>query len=58
MIIDDTHYVEMITGHDRVVIDFYADWCKPCHMIKPIFGLLAEQNKGNVKFCCINVDNA
>lgn len=34
---DITHYLEIITGNDRVIIDFYADWCKPCHMIKPIF---------------------
>lgn len=57
LIKDVTQYLEIITGNDRVVIDFYADWCKPCHMIKPIFNQLADQNEGLVKFCCINVDH-
>lgn len=38
------------------VIDFYADWCKPCKMISPFLDELAEEYKGKVHFLKINVD--
>lgn len=38
------------------VIDFYADWCKPCKMVAPIMDELAVKYDGKVKFYKINVD--
>lgn len=32
------------------VIDFYADWCRPCKQIAPILEELATEYKGKVKF--------
>ncbi len=31
-----------------VMIDFYADWCKPCKMIAPFLDELAIEYKGKV----------
>ncbi|NLE96925.1 MAG: thioredoxin [Propionibacterium sp.] len=33
-----------ITGSDMVFLDFWADWCGPCHMFAPVFEKAAEQN--------------
>ena len=41
-----------------VVVDFYADWCGPCRMLKPIFEKISVNYEGAVKFLKINVDNA
>lgn len=38
------------------VVDFYADWCKPCKMIAPYMEELAVEYKGKVNFLKINVD--
>jgi thioredoxin 1 len=38
------------------VLDFYADWCGPCQMMKPIFAELEKDFAGKVKFTIINVD--
>ena len=38
------------------VIDFYADWCKPCKLVAPIMEELAAKYKGKVQFFKINVD--
>jgi thioredoxin 1 len=39
------------------VVDFWAEWCGPCKMLKPIFENTAKEMKGKVKFGKINVEN-
>jgi len=39
----------------KIVVDFYADWCKPCQLIKPVIEE-AEKNNEGIKFIYINVD--
>ena len=38
------------------VIDFYADWCKPCKMVAPIMEELASEYKGKIQFYKVNTD--
>ena len=33
-----------------IIIDFYADWCGPCKMLKPIFEKVSEDFKGRLLF--------
>lgn len=41
-----------------VVVDFYADWCGPCQIMKPIFEELSEDEnyQQKVDFIKVNVD--
>jgi thioredoxin 1 len=43
-------------GNTPVVIDFYADWCRPCKMVAPIMEDLAKEYKGKVRFYRVNTD--
>lgn len=43
-------------GDTPCVIDFYADWCKPCKMVAPIMDDLADTYKGKVKIYKIDTD--
>jgi thioredoxin len=43
-------------GDVPCVIDFYADWCKPCRMVAPIMDDLAMEYDGKVKIYKIDVD--
>lgn len=38
------------------VLDFYAEWCVPCQMMKPVFAELEKEYEGKVKFTVIDVD--
>jgi thioredoxin 2 len=39
-----------------VVIDFYADWCKPCKVMAPIFDEAASERAGTVLFTKLDTD--
>jgi len=41
-------------GKLPAIIDFYADWCRPCRMVAPILDELAEDYKGKVVIYKIN----
>ncbi len=44
-------------GDVPCVIDFYADWCKPCKMVAPIMDELAKEYDGKVKFYKVDTEN-
>jgi len=39
-----------------VVVDFYADWCRPCHALAPEISSLASAFDGEVAFVKLDVD--
>lgn len=43
-------------GDQPCIIDFYADWCRPCKMIAPIMVELSKEYKGKVRIFKINID--
>ena len=45
---------EVVESELPVIIDFYADWCGPCQMLKPIFKNLSEVYDGKLKFARID----
>lgn len=41
------------------IVDFHADWCGPCHVLRPLFKALSEELKDKkVAFGELNVDGA
>src|ERR1700756_2815143 len=39
-----------------VMVDFWADWCRPCHMLAPTVAEIALEYAGKLKVVKLNVD--
>lgn len=48
---------EVLNSDKKVLIDFNANWCGPCRMLRPVLDEVAREID-NVKIFSINVDNA
>ena len=46
----------VFSGDQPVIIDFYADWCRPCKMVAPIMDELSKEYKGKVRIYKVNTD--
>src|SRR6266481_3218340 len=41
-----------------VMVDFWAEWCRPCHMLAPTVAEIAQDYAGKLKVTKLNVDEA
>ena len=47
---------EKINSGKKVIVEFWAEWCGPCKMMKPIFERVSNNNESNVEMFTMNVD--
>jgi thioredoxin 1 len=56
--IDDAQFQATVLQSDRpVLVDFWADWCVPCHMVSPVVEEIAREHADKMKAVKVNVDD-
>jgi thioredoxin 1 len=53
---DQTFASEVEQSGTPVLLDLWADWCGPCHMLAPTIDQLSSEMAGRVKVAKLNID--
>jgi thioredoxin 1 len=54
---DGNFQVEVLQADRAVLVDFWAEWCVPCHMVSPVVEEIARDHSDALKAVKLNVDD-
>ena len=55
--IDDSKFEDEVLNADKpVLVDFWAEWCGPCHMIAPYVSEIADEQDEYLKVAKLDID--
>jgi thioredoxin 1 len=52
----DTFEQEVLQSETPVLVDFWAEWCGPCHAVAPVLDRIVEEREGEIKLVKVNID--
>ena len=56
-VVDETTFDELVLRAEKpVLVDFWAQWCPPCHQIVPILAQIADERKDQLTVVKLNSD--
>ncbi len=47
---------EVLQSETPVLVDFWAEWCGPCHAVEPVLQRIVEERNGDLKLVKLNID--
>ena len=47
---------EVLKSDTAVLVDFWAEWCGPCHAVAPVLEKIADERKDELKLVKVNID--
>jgi thioredoxin 1 len=47
---------EVLQSEQPVIVDFWAEWCGPCHAVAPVLDRIAEERGDELKLVKVNID--
>jgi len=48
---------EVLKSDKPVIVDFWAEWCGPCHAVAPVLDRIVEESGGELKLVKVNIDD-
>ena len=52
----DTFDAEVIQSETPVLVDFWAEWCGPCHAVEPVLNKIVEERGEELRLVKVNID--
>src|SRR6266498_2578947 len=53
---ESTFQEEVLSSDKPVIVDFWAEWCGPCHAGSAILDRIAQERSGELKLVKVNID--
>ena len=53
---ESTFDQEVLASDTPVLVDFWAEWCGPCHAVAPVLDRIVEERNGDLKLVKVNID--
>jgi thioredoxin 1 len=51
----DAFETEVLKSEQPVIVDFWAEWCGPCHAVAPVLEQIADERE-NLRLVKVNID--
>jgi thioredoxin 1 len=57
--VTDRDFQQQVLGSELpVLVDFWAPWCVPCHLVAPVVEQIAAEQAGRLRVAKLNVDDS
>ena len=51
-----TFEAQVLQSDKAVLVDFWAEWCGPCHAVAPVLDRIVEERPDELKLVKVNID--
>ena len=56
--VTDQEFQDTVLGSETpVLVDFWAEWCVPCHMVSPVVEEIGQEKGASLKVVKLNIDD-